>query len=77
MVIQVKAAEAEKHRPNSVPTGGHRGRAQRDAAEREMQATKMLAEAKTADQAAEGLAEAQVTMAKADAWGKKGTPKRR
>ena len=74
LVIQVKAAEAEKQ---SAEFGAQQvvieADAQRDAAEREMQATKMLAEAKTADQAAEGLAEAQVTMAKADALEKEGT----
>ena len=74
LVIQVKAAEAEKQ---SAEFGAQQvvieAEAQRDAAEREMQATKMLAEAKTADQAAEGLAEAQVTMAKADALEKEGT----
>ena len=74
LVIQVKAAEAEKQ---SAEFGAQQvvieADAQRDAAEREMQATKMLAEAKTADQAAEGLAEAQVTMAKADALEKEGS----
>ncbi len=74
LVKQVKAAEAEKQ---SAEFGAQQivieADAQRDAAEREMQATKMLAEAKTADQAAPGLAEAQVTHAKADALEKEGS----
>tara|TARA_B100000029_G_scaffold188989_1_gene186762 strand:- start:782 stop:2950 length:2169 start_codon:yes stop_codon:yes gene_type:complete len=74
LVKQVTAAEAEKqaaeHTAAQVIIEAD---AQRDAAEREMQATKMLAEAKTADQAAPGLAEAQVTLAKADALEKEGT----
>ena len=74
LVKQVKAAEAEKQ---SAEFGAQQivieADAQRDAAEREMQAIKMLAEAKTADQAAPGLAEAQVTHAKADALEKEGS----
>ncbi|MFP6768545.1 MAG: hypothetical protein VB859_10260, partial [Planctomycetaceae bacterium] len=45
----------------------------RASAEKEMQSTKMLAEAKSADEAASGLAEATVTVAKADALEKQGT----
>ncbi|MEE3365630.1 MAG: flotillin family protein, partial [Planctomycetota bacterium] len=74
LVKQVKSAEAEKQ---SAEFGAQQivieADAQRDAAEREMQAIKMLAEAKTADQAAPGLAEAQVTHAKADALEKEGS----
>ncbi len=47
--------------------------ADRKAAERQTQAMKMLAEAKTADEAASGLAEALVTTSKADATEKMGT----
>jgi flotillin len=47
--------------------------ADRQASEKQMQATKMLAEAKTADEAAIGLAEANVMTAKAAAKEKDGT----
>lgn len=47
--------------------------AQKQVAERDTLATKLLAEAKTADQAAPGLAEAQVIEAKAGAIEKHGT----
>ena len=74
LVKQVTAAEAEKQSAEfEAQQVVIEADAHRDAAEREMQATKMLAEAKTADQAAEGLAEAQVTLAKADALQKEGT----
>ncbi len=74
LVIQVTAAEAEKQSAEfEAQQVVIEADAHRDAAEREMQATKMLAEAKIADQAAEGLAEAQVTLAKADALQKEGT----
>ena len=74
LVRQVTAAEAEKQSAEfEAQQVVIEADAHRDAAEREMQATKMLAEAKTADQAAEGLAEAQVTLAKADALQKEGT----
>jgi hypothetical protein len=72
--LQVTAAEAEKQSAEfEAQQVVIEADAHRDAAEREMQATKMLAEAKIADQAAEGLAEAQVTLAKADALQKEGT----
>ena len=74
LVKQVTAAEAEKQAAEfEAQQVVIEADALRDAAEREMQATKMLAEAKIADQAAEGLAEAQVTLAKADALQKEGT----
>jgi len=74
LVKQVTAAEAEKQAAEfEAQQVVIEADAHRDSAEREMQATKMLAEAKIADQAAEGLAEAQVTLAKADALQKEGT----
>lgn len=74
LVKQVKAADAAKQA--AVLTAEQvviEAEAQRAAAEKEMQATKMLAEAKTADEAASGLAEAQVMERKADAVEKHGT----
>ncbi len=74
MVRQVKAAEAAKLaaalRAEQVVVEAE---AEREVSEKQMQATKMLAEAKTADQAAGGLAEAQVIQAKATALEKQGT----
>lgn len=74
MVRQVKAAEAAKLaaalRAEQVVVEAE---AERQVSEKQMQATKMLAEAKTADQAAGGLAEAQVIQAKATALEKQGT----
>jgi uncharacterized membrane protein YqiK len=74
MVKQVKAAEASKsaavlHADQVVVEA----EAQRASAEKETHATKMLAEAKAADHAAIGLAEAEVMHAKADATEKTGT----
>jgi uncharacterized membrane protein YqiK len=74
LVKQVQAAEAAKqastrHAEEVVI----KAEAQRTAAEKETDARKMLAEAKTADEAAVGLAEAQVLTAKADAVEKHGT----
>ena len=74
LVVEVKAAEAKKKSAElTAQQVVIEADAQRDAAEREMQATKMLAEAKTADSAAVGLGEAQVEEAKADALQKTGT----
>ena len=75
LVKQVKAAEAAKHggrtaRPQQIVIEAE---AQRASAEKEMAATKMLAEAKSADDAAIGLAEAKVMEAKAVATEKYGT----
>ncbi|MEM8945106.1 MAG: flotillin family protein [Planctomycetota bacterium] len=74
LVVEVKAAEAKKRSAELIAEQVViEASAQRDSAEREMQATKMLAEAKTADSAAVGLGEAQVEEAKADALQKTGT----
>ncbi len=74
LVVEVKAADAKKQSAElAAQQVVIEADAQRDAAEREMQATKMLAEAKTADSAAVGLGEAQVEEAKADALKKTGT----
>ena len=74
LVKDVKAAEAQKNAAvftaEKVVVEAEAGR---NAAEKETAAKKMLAEAKTADAAAIGLAEAQVTNAKADAFEKHGT----
>lgn len=74
LVKDVKAAEAAKNA--AVFTAEKvvvEAEAERNAAEKETAAKKMLAEAKTADSAAVGLAEAQVTTAKADAYEKHGS----
>ena len=74
LVKQVKAAEAGKQAAGFLAEQVVvEAEAQRAAAEKEMQSTKMLAQAKTADQAASGLADAQVITAKADAIEKHGT----
>lgn len=74
LVVEVKAAEAKKRSAELLAQQVViDAEAKRDAAERDMQATKMLAEAKTADSAAIGLGEAQVEEAKADALQKTGT----
>ena len=74
LVKEVKAAEAARSaaelKSEQVVIEAE---ASRSAAEKDMQATKMLAEAKTADEAAVGLAEAQVQVVKADALEKEGT----
>ena len=74
LVKQVTAAEASKtsaeYRASEVVIAAD---GDRNAAEKEMQATKMLAEAKQADEAASGLAEAQVKEAGAVALEKEGT----
>ena len=74
LVKEVKAAEAAKdaaslHAEQVVIEA----EAQRASAEKETQATKMLAEAKTADEAAIGLAQAQVQIAKAESLEKEGS----
>jgi len=74
LVVEVKAAEAKKRSAELLAQQVViNAEADRDAAERQMQGTKMLAEAKTADSAALGLSEAQVEVAKADALQKTGT----
>ncbi len=74
LVAEIKAAEAQKqaaeHAAKQIVIEAS---AQKDAAEREMAAKKMLAEARQAEVAAVGLAEAQVLVAKADAVEKEGT----
>lgn len=74
LVKQVKAADAAKQaaalKAEQVVIEAE---ADRQASEKQMQATKMLAEAKTADEAAIGLAEANVITAKATAKEKDGT----
>ena len=74
LVIQVKAADAEKqaaelHAETVVITA----EAEKTAAEKETDAKKMLAEATRAEVAATGLAEAEVIVAKADALKQEGT----
>jgi hypothetical protein len=74
LVKQVKAAEAAKQAAAlTAEQVVIEAEADRAASEKKMQATKMLAEAKTADEAASGLAEAQVITVKADALEKQGT----
>ena len=74
LVKEVKAAEAAK---SAAVLKAEKlvieAEADRQASEKQMHATKMLAEAKTADEAASGLAEAQVTTVKAEAFEKHGT----
>lgn len=74
LVLQVKAADAEKQaaelKAETIIIGAE---AERTAAEKETDAKKMLADATRAEQAAPGLAEAEVTLAKADALKKEGT----
>ncbi|MCG8583306.1 MAG: flotillin family protein, partial [Pirellulales bacterium] len=74
LVQEVKAAEASKSAAElKAEQTVVEAEADRKAAERQTQAMKMLAEGKTADEAAVGLAEAHVTTAKADALEKTGT----
>jgi len=74
LVKQVKAADAAKQAAElTAEQVVIEAEADRAASEKQMQATKMLAEAKTADEAAMGLAEAQVTTAKASALENHGT----
>jgi len=74
LVREVKAAEASKSAASLLAEQAViEADAHRDSSERRMQATKMLAEARTADEAALGLADAQVTIAKAEAVEKHGT----
>lgn len=74
LVVQVKAAEAEKQAAElKAETVVITAEAERTAAEKETDAKKMLAEATRAEVAAPGLAEAEVTLAKADALKKEGT----
>lgn len=74
LVVQVKAAEAEKQAAElKAETVIITAEAERTAAEKETDAKKMLADATRAEVAAPGLAEAEVTLAKADALKKEGT----
>ena len=74
LVKQVQAAEAEKQAAElKAETVIVTAEAQRTAAEKERDAKKMLAEATQAEEAASGLAEAQVTLVKAEALEKEGT----
>ncbi len=74
LVIQVKAAEADKQAAIlNAETIVVTAEAERSAAEKETDAKKMLADATRAEVAATGLAEAEVTLAKADALKKEGT----
>jgi len=74
LVKDVKAAEAMKNASEfQAKQVVIEADARREAAEKDTAAKKLLAEAKTADAAAVGLAEAQVTAAKADAFEKHGT----
>jgi len=74
LIKQVKAADAAKQAASlKAEQIVIEADADRQAAERQMQATKMMAEAKTADEAATGLAEAKVMTVKAEAIEKQGT----
>ncbi len=74
LITQVKAADAEKQSAVlKAETIVVTAEAEKIAAEKETEAKKMLAEATRAEQAAPGLAEAEVTLAKADALKKEGT----
>jgi hypothetical protein len=74
LVKQVKAADAAKQAAElTAEQVVIEAEAERAASEKQMHATKMLAEAKTADEAASGLAEAKVIAVKADAIEKQGT----
>ena len=74
LVMEVKDAEAKR---NSASLLAEQvvvaAEAERDAAEKKTMAAKMLAEARTAEEAADGLAEAQVEQAKAEALERTGT----
>ncbi len=74
MVKEVKAAEAAKNASTLIAEKVViEAEAHRKSAEKETAATKMLAEATQAEQAALGLADAQVEVAKADSLEKTGT----
>ncbi|MCH7686299.1 MAG: flotillin family protein [Planctomycetes bacterium] len=74
LVKEVKAADAKKQAAElNAEQVVIEAEAERSAAEKETAAKKMLAEALTAEEAALGLAEAQVTEAKAVALEKEGT----
>lgn len=74
LVKEVKKAEAEKLAADlQAQTIIVTAEANRSAAEKQTDAKKMLAEALQAEMAALGLAEAQVTLEKADALEKEGT----
>ncbi len=74
LVVQVKAAEAEKQAADlQAETILALAEAKRGAAEKETAAKKMLAEATQAETAAPGLAEAQVKLENAIAIEKEGT----
>lgn len=74
LVKEVKAAEASKAASALLADQAViEAEAKRASSEKQMQSTKMLAEAKTADEAAVGLAEAHVMLAKAEAIEKHGT----
>ena len=78
LVTQVQASEAKKQAATlDAETVVVTAEAQRSAAEKETDAKKMLAEALQAEQAAPGLAEADVILAKADAIEKEGTAEAR
>jgi uncharacterized membrane protein YqiK len=73
LVKEVRAAEAEKQSTElNAETIVIRAEAKRQAADKETQATKMLAEAKQADSAALGLADVQVHVARAEATERQG-----
>ena len=74
LVKDVQKAEAEKQSAVlEAETVVVRAEAERSAAEKQTEAKKMLAEATQAEEAAVGLAEAQVTIEKAAAIEKEGT----
>ena len=74
LITEVTAAEARKRSAeHSASQMVIEADAKREAAEKEMEATKMLAEARIADEAAVGLAEAQVQVAKANSLEQEGT----
>jgi uncharacterized membrane protein YqiK len=68
LVKEIKAAEAAKKAAESIAAKVRiEADAERDRAEREAQGLKLMAEARTVDHAAEGLADAKVLQAKAAA----------
>ncbi|MCA9173494.1 MAG: flotillin family protein [Planctomycetales bacterium] len=74
LVMEVKAAEAKRTAATMIAEQVViEAEAERDAAEKQTIAAKMRAEARTAEQAAGGLAEAQVETAKADALERTGS----
>ena len=73
MIKQVKAAEAAKQSSTLLAEKLRiEAEAKRDAAEKQTESTKLLAEAETATAAASGLAEAQVQLARAESLEKEG-----